>query len=109
MMRTLTADHVQFARAAGLRYMMDGKAGIRRRFRRGAPLFVDDRGRPVRNAATLARFAPWQFHPLGRTYGLRRTHRDTSKQPAAMPEDANNIAIIADGTRSAGRASTTMS
>jgi DNA topoisomerase-1 len=59
----LRAESRQAARAAGLRYMEDSAPGLRR-LRKGSGFsYVDDRGRPVRDQATLARIRALAIPP----------------------------------------------
>ncbi len=49
------SDPVESAKAAGLRYVTDGKPGIQRRPYRGTFRFIGPDGKPVRDKETLAR------------------------------------------------------
>src|SRR5256885_17034553 len=57
---------VQSARKVGLRYVSDGKPGIRRERLRGRFRYVDPAGKPIKDQATLARIKALGIPPAWR-------------------------------------------
>ena len=95
-------DVVATAREAGLRYVNDHMAGIRRKRAGRSFSYIDKAGEKVADPKTLARIRkPWRSRRPGRKCGSAHRPTGICRRPDWMLAAASNIAITRNGGRSA--------
>ncbi len=92
---------VETARAAGLRYVSDRDAGIRRQRRGEQFRYVGTCNHAVRERAVLARIRALAISPAYEEVWIRVQPRGICRQPASMREAASSMAITLSGARRA--------